>query len=82
MDTYGWDTVYAVSTEKVNIALAENLQQLITAFDQPDAEGFPVSAKGTFSKWEVVEGGSGQIIYLKLTISEGTPMLPWLWRLS
>lgn len=72
MDTYGWDTVYAISTEKVNIALAENLQQLITTFDQPDAEGFPVSAKGTFSKWEVVEGGSGQIIYLKLTVAEGT----------
>lgn len=72
MNTFGWDTVYVLSSDRVNEALLARKDQLILAFDTHSSDGFPLSAKGKFSKWEIVEGGSGQILYLKLTIGEGS----------
>ena len=71
MDTFGWDTVYVVNITKANAALAAHKEQLIISFDTSGIDGLPVSAKGQFSGWEIVEGGSGTILHLKLLISEG-----------
>ena len=72
MNTQGWDTVYIVSLDRINSALERNLASLIQEFDQEGEKGFPVSAKGAFSKWEVVDGGSGQIVSLRITVRKGT----------
>jgi hypothetical protein len=72
MQTFGWDTVYALGIEKVNAVLASRRDQLILAFDSQAGEGLPVSAQGEFGDWAVVTGGSGSILHLRLTISSGT----------
>ena len=75
MDLYGWDTIYAITSTRINEVLLERGDELIIDFDQPMTEELPVSASGKFDRWEIVEGGSGSIVYLKLHIGEGTATL-------
>lgn len=71
MDTFGWDTVYVLNIDRVNEALLARRGQLLLAFDTSPGGGLPVVARGSFSDWKVVQGGSGEILYLKLTIQQG-----------
>lgn len=71
MNTFGWDTVYVVNIAKANNALAARQDQLIISFETSEVDQIQVKTKGKFSRWEIVEGGSGSILYLKLWIGEG-----------
>jgi hypothetical protein len=71
MNTFGWDTVYVVNIAKANNALAARKDQLIISFETSEVDQIQVKAKGQFSRWEIVEGGSGSILHLKLWIGEG-----------
>ncbi|MBC9914313.1 TULIP family P47-like protein [Chitinophaga varians] len=71
MNTFGWDTVYVVTVDKINASLLANKDKLVLQFDTSNNKELPVSAVGNFSRWEIVEGGSGAILYLKLGISDG-----------
>nr|WP_295870513.1 TULIP family P47-like protein [uncultured Chitinophaga sp.] len=71
MNTFGWDTVYVVTIDKINASLLSNKEKLILQFDTQKNIELPVRAMGHFSHWEIVQGGSGAILYLKLGISDG-----------
>lgn len=71
MNTFGWDTVYVININKINNSLLSNKDKLILNFDTTGTTELPVVAKGTFSRWEIVQGGSGAILYLKLHIGNG-----------
>lgn len=72
MNTYGWDSIYLVDIDDVNKSLAQDEQQLIRCFDTSSSQDLPLQAKGNFSRWELVPGGSGSIIHLKISIGNGT----------
>ena len=71
MQTYGWDTVFVINTSRVNAALAAHKNEMLMEFDGSLGADAAVSAAGKFQAWEVVQGGSGQILYLNLPILEG-----------
>jgi hypothetical protein len=71
MQTYGWDTVFVINTSRVNAALAAHKNELLMEFDGSLGADEAISAAGKFQAWEVVQGGSGQILYLNLPILEG-----------
>lgn len=80
MDTHGWDTVFLIAADKVNAALAANSAQLVMEFNADPGTDPPVLAKGKYSSWKIVPGGSERWLYLalevnegKLSIGEGTP---------
>lgn len=72
MKTFGWDTVYIIGIDKVNSALAANKGHLLMDFDASFSLDQSISARGKFSAWEIVAGGSGKLLYLGLPIEEGT----------
>lgn len=71
MQTFGWDTVFIVSISRINAALAANSTTLVMSFDAALDSAPPVSANGKFNTWEIVPGGDGKLLYLKLPIHEG-----------
>ncbi|NML37720.1 TULIP family P47-like protein [Chitinophaga sp. G-6-1-13] len=71
MNTFGWDTVYVVTADKINASLLTNKDKLVLQFDTSNNKELPVDATGSFSRWEIVEGGSGAILYMKLGIGNG-----------
>nr|CAG8664990.1 13267_t:CDS:1 [Entrophospora candida] len=70
-----WDTVSIVSIALVNKALGDNAQQLISDFEFEGADD-QFSAKfqciGTFGAWSLDEGSAGDLLRLKLPITQGT----------
>lgn len=72
MKTYGWDTVFIVNTDSVNALLERNSDKTVLEF-QADLPGLPDAvAKGKYAPWQITDGGSNEIIHLKLAIAEGT----------
>jgi hypothetical protein len=71
MNTFGWDTVYVLGIDRVNDALEARKNQLIQAFEIVPGGELPLTAKGTLASWQVVAGGSGKILHLKMTVGEG-----------
>jgi Clostridium P-47 protein len=71
METFGWDTVYVVTTDEINTSLASNKDKLIMSFDTEVTSELPLKATGNFTNWEIVAGGSGAILYLKMAIADG-----------
>jgi hypothetical protein len=71
MQTFGWDTVFVIDTNRVNAALAAHRHQLLMEFDGSLGAEAGVVATGKFNAWEIVQGGSGKILYLNLPILEG-----------
>lgn len=71
MQTFGWDTVFVINTDRVNAALAAHKNQLLMEFDGSLGAEAGISATGKFNAWEIVQGGSGKILYLNLPILEG-----------
>ncbi|MGY2049229.1 TULIP family P47-like protein [Methylobacterium sp. JK268] len=72
MQTFGWDTVFVIDNDRINQTLANNLQSLIPTFAVDLGSDPAVSASGRFRSWEVVEGGNDKLLFLRLTIAEGT----------
>jgi len=71
MQTFGWDTVFVIRNDRVNDALAKNLNLLLPTFSiQLDSDPI-ISASGNFLSWRIVEGGADKLLYLKLTIDKG-----------
>ncbi len=69
METYGWDTVFATTVEHINAALAKGTKQLVTEFSF-ELEGYRM--EGCFGAWQVVPGGAGKLLHVRLPIARGT----------
>jgi hypothetical protein len=73
MDMYGWDTVSALSADAANRVLAENSHSLITHFQ---VSGSTLSVgydlQGEFGAWQIVAGGSGNLLRLAVPIAAGS----------
>ncbi|MDH5773383.1 MAG: TULIP family P47-like protein [Nitrospirota bacterium] len=65
-DTYGWDTVFGIHIGDVNAAIikAGSSPKSFDVADPDDA----VSATGTFGDWQLISGGSGEIVRLQIPI--------------
>ncbi|ALE05666.1 hypothetical protein AL755_09535 [Arthrobacter sp. ERGS1:01] len=72
MKTFGWDTVFAIKTDQVNTMLAANSEKTVLDFTVPLPGGGDRTASGRFLAWQITDGGSSEIIHLKLTIAGGT----------
>ena len=72
MDTGKWDTIYAVHLNQVNGALAQGMGQVPQTFALSGVDFLPYNIQGQFSRWSVIPGGSGQLIWLQLDIGSGT----------
>lgn len=71
MKTFGWDTVFIVNTDRINTMLAEKGDQTTLLFDTT-LPNLPIwQTNGKFASWQITDGGSNEIIHLKLTISSG-----------
>lgn len=68
MNTYGWDTVFIVGEDRLNTLLRANSGELTLNF-AVQAAG---QASGRYAPWQIAEGGSNDIIHLRLEIAEGT----------
>ena len=73
MNIYGWDTVTALSVGAVNRALAANSKQLIQEFKVSGSTfGNSYQLQGEFGAWQVVPGGSGNLLRLAVPIVAGS----------
>lgn len=72
MDTHGWDTVFLISSDKINAALARNTSQLLMEFNADPGTEPPVTARGKFASWSIVPGGSERWLHLGLLVKEGS----------
>lgn len=68
VDTYGWDTIFAIRIADVNKAIVD-FKSSPREFDFIDEEA-KLSCSGTFSDWSICEGGDGQNIRFALPISD------------
>ncbi|MEM7375101.1 MAG: TULIP family P47-like protein [Bacteroidota bacterium] len=73
MNIHGWDTVFAISVDKVNSALASNNGTIPEAFDFTQG-GLRMS--GTFDAWHIVNGGSGNLLRMNFPIKTGSFQMP------
>jgi hypothetical protein len=71
MDLKGWDTAFAIELALANQALARGKDKLLVDFVVDDPDHLPIKATGSFGNWQIVEGGSGEFVYLKLPILSG-----------
>lgn len=69
MQTYGWDTVFLCSMERVNDCLRDKMSQLITTFAYDDGG---VRMSGVFDAWRLVPGGSDKLLHFEIPIQSGT----------
>ncbi len=72
MKTYGWDTVFVISADRVNQMLSDHAGTTVLDFattlpNMPDAP-----ASGTFAPWQLVDGGSNDIVHIALPIKQGS----------
>ncbi|MEN8130145.1 MAG: TULIP family P47-like protein [Pseudomonadota bacterium] len=72
MKTSGWDTVFVVNEARLNKLLETHADQVTLDFDVeiPGIEG--ARAIGKFAPWQIAQGGSNDIIHLRLEIASGT----------
>jgi hypothetical protein len=73
MELNGWDTVSALSASAANSALAANSNKLITHF-KVSGTTFSVGyvLQGEFGPWQIVAGGSGNLLRLAVPILSGS----------
>ena len=71
MDTGQWDTIYAIHLNEVNTALAKSTGQMPQTFSLSGVDFVPYTVQGQFSRWSVIPGGSGQLIWLQLDLGTG-----------
>ncbi len=73
MKKKGWDTVYLSDIGYINEALKKVSASYIGEFSM-EAEGFEGS--GVFGPWEIVPGGGGNILQMKVPFASGTLKTP------
>ncbi|KSV75547.1 hypothetical protein N185_17045 [Sinorhizobium sp. GW3] len=71
MKTFGWDTVFVVNEDRLNALLLANANTVTLTFDVEIPGQVSGRAKGKFAPWQIAEGGSNDIIHLRLTLAEG-----------
>lgn len=67
VDTYGWDTVFAIAIPDVNRAIAGR-KSSPPGFDYRDDAGH-VTCQGRFGDWWVCPGGDGSNLYVALPVT-------------
>ncbi len=67
-DTYGWDTVFAISYADVNRAIAAKKSSPTKFKQEVTDEGDKIAIEGTFADWQVAVGGDGQNLWMDLPI--------------
>lgn len=72
MNLHDWDTAFAIDLSLANVALARSRDRLIIDFDIQNPDGLRLAATGSFGDWQIVDGGSGQFVNLRLPIVSGT----------
>lgn len=72
VDTFGWDTVFAIRLPDVNNAIAK-AGSSPPSYQQSKAYGsVDASITGTFGMWQLTQGGGGSIIYMNVPLPSGT----------
>ncbi|MGH6911954.1 MAG: hypothetical protein ACREEG_17345, partial [Phenylobacterium sp.] len=64
-DTYGWDTVFAISIDKVNLALAQKPPSATFSATAPTTNG-TASLNWSLTKWEVTDTPGGADIKISM----------------
>ena len=64
MKTFGWDTVFVLSTDRVNAMLSANADKTVLQFDTGLPNMPSWKAIGSFAPWQITDGGSNEIIHL------------------
>lgn len=75
IENYGWDLVYACSTDYINQQLAANPSACIQNFNvsMPSLiSGHSYTASGSFGPWQMVNGGYGEMLQFKVPVIQGT----------
>lgn len=72
MKTFGWDTAFIVKAERINALLQAHRDTTVLSFDTSLPNLSNWQAKGIFQPWQLTDGGSQEIVHLKLTIDSGT----------
>lgn len=65
VDTYGWDTAFAIPVPKVNQAIVDH-KSSPASFQFAD-QGVRLS--GTFGDWQICQGGDGKSVRMKLPLT-------------
>ncbi|GAA1860426.1 TULIP family P47-like protein [Myceligenerans crystallogenes] len=71
MNLHGWDTAFALDVALANAALARDENALLVDFAVDDPDGLRIRAEGSFGGWQIVAGGSGQFVTLRLPVVAG-----------
>lgn len=74
MELAGWDTITAVRREAINDQLRADPHGLIGGFEfhgRAGLNGSRYAGTGTFAEWQLVTGGSGQLLRIRLPIATG-----------
>lgn len=71
MSTFGWDTVFAVRIENVNAAIAAR-HVSPAGFRHTDPDDPNVFCAGQFGDWEIVRGGDGDGVNVRLPLRDIT----------
>jgi len=72
MITQGWDTVFVISADRVNEMLIANADKTVLQFGTSLPNMPAWTATGRFAPWQLAEGGSNDIVHLRLPIETGT----------
>ena len=68
MDTNGWDTVFVADIVEVNKSLANSVAKLLPNFQFQNQDA-GINATGDLATWQIVPGGSGELLYLEITLA-------------
>lgn len=72
VDTFGWDTVFAIRLPDVNRAIAKAGSSPTSYRASRQYGSVNASIDGTFGTWAVTQGGSGSIVYMTIPLPSGT----------
>lgn len=78
IQNYGWDLVYACSTDYINQQLAADPSSCIQDFNVSipnSGSAVQAEANGMFGPWEMVSGGYGRVLRFKVPIKQGTLLI-------
>jgi len=70
-DTYGWDTAFAIRIDDVNAAIVRKgtSPKTFTASATDTMSHVTVTVSGTFSDWQITQGGSGKLIHMATPVT-------------
>lgn len=69
---WGWDTVFGIRYEYVNMAIAASERVPTSFFQSEQDEGDVISISGGFESWQLTVGGTGRSIMMSLKVPSVT----------